>query len=371
MATITEKEFKSILNKYKFIDSWFWLRYGINPYHGCRFGCIYCDSRSGKYRLPIEFEDTIIVKKNIKEMLDRRLSKARTLLPDVVGVFGATDPYQPAEADYKNTRQCLEVLAKHRYPVHTVTKSKLILRDLDLLETIGGNNWCTVSVTITTADSDVARFLEKRAPSPQARFDVIKTIKERTKHVQAGVLLIPIVPVLCDSGAALEEMFQRAKAAGADYILFGGMTLRDTQALWFLKHINEKCPVLISEYEELYRFKYAPDSYEGAYAPRGDYALKLHKTLFALCDKYQIPYRIKRYIPDDFRRINYLTAEKLLNEAYRLQMTGKAWNGIFWAGQNIQNLKESVADVAKKNELQKILNVNAKIESFIRKSIGV
>lgn len=214
MATITEKEFKSILNKYKFIDSWFWLRYGINPYHGCRFGCIYCDSRSSKYRLPVEFEDTIIVKKNIKEMLDRRLSKARTLLPDVVGVFGATDPYQPAEADYKNTRQCLEVLAKHRYPVHTVTKSKLVLRDLDLLETVGGNNWCTVSVTITTTDPDMARFLEKRAPSPQARFDVIKTIKERTRHVQAGVLLIPVVPVLCDSGAALEEMFKRTKAAG-------------------------------------------------------------------------------------------------------------------------------------------------------------
>ena len=76
MVTYTEKEFKTIFNKRKFVDSWFWDRYGINGYNGCQHGCIYCDSRSAKYFLPTDFENDIIVKKNVKEMLDKRLSNA-------------------------------------------------------------------------------------------------------------------------------------------------------------------------------------------------------------------------------------------------------------------------------------------------------
>ncbi len=139
MVNYQEKEYKSILNKHKFIDSWFWNRYGINPYNGCQFGCVYCDSRSEKYHLPTDFENDIIIKKDVSSMLDKRLTNARALLPDVVAFSGACDPYQPAEAKFKNTRQCLEVLEKHKYPVHIITKSKLVLRDLDLLEKIGSN----------------------------------------------------------------------------------------------------------------------------------------------------------------------------------------------------------------------------------------
>ena len=86
MITYTEKEFKSILNIRKFIDHWFWDKYGINPYNGCQFGCIYCDSRSAKYHLPEDFENNIIIKKDAELILDKRLKNARTLLPDVVGI---------------------------------------------------------------------------------------------------------------------------------------------------------------------------------------------------------------------------------------------------------------------------------------------
>jgi DNA repair photolyase len=320
--------------------------------------------------MPTDFENTIIVKKNVKELLDTRLTRARKLLPDVVAISGANDAYQPAEKKYKNTRQCLEVLAKHKYPVGIGTKSKLVLRDLDLLEKIGRNNWCSVSVTITTTDPEIAKFLEPRAPTPQERFDVIRTIKEQTEHIQAGISFIPIVPYLCDSDENLEAMVKNIKGSGADFILFGsGVTMRDLQARWFLKHLKERYPELIAKYEELYGFNYNPALYEGKYTPKASYSKKINKKILDLCEKYDLPYRAKRFIPNDFRRMNYIIAEKLLNEAYRLQISGNAWSTKHWAGMNIQNLKESIISIANRNELQKIRNVNNEIEKFIKENL--
>jgi DNA repair photolyase len=367
MVRYTEREFKTILNVRKYIDSWFWDRYGVNPYQGCRFGCIYCDSRSERYRLPTDFENDIIVKVDPAGMLDRRLSRARTLLPDVVAMSGASDPYHHAEARFESTRRCLEVLEKHAYPAHIITKSRLVLRDLELLDRIGGNSWCCVSVTITTVNARVARFLEKRSPSPQVRLNVVRTIKEKAPHVRTGVLFMPVVPFLGDSDADLEAMVGQAREAGADFILFGGaMTMRDMQALWFLKHIGEAYPELLDKYEELYGFKYNPGFYGGDYTARDSYNLALSRKFLDLCEKYSMPYRIRRFIPRDYRAENYRIAEILLNEAYDLMITGGSWTRLHWAGMNIQNLRESIVEVAEREELRSIRNVDRELESRIR-----
>jgi DNA repair photolyase len=372
MVTYIAKNYKSILNVHKFIDNWFWTKYGINTYNGCQFGCIYCDSRSEKYYLPRDFHNTIMIKENVKDMLDKRLTRARKLLPDVVGMSGANDPYQPAEIKYKNTRQCLEVIEKHNYPVHICTKSTLVSRDLDLLEQIGTSTWCTVSITITTPKSRMARFLETRVPVPQKRFDVIKKIKTDTKHIQAGVLLIPVVPYLCDSDEDLEIMVKQTKEAGADYILFGGgMTMRDLQAQWYLKHLKERYPELIPHYEDLYRFHYNQDSYEGTYEPKKTYARMVDKKLAELCEKYKLRYRIKRFIPHDYRKENYAIAEKLFSIAYDNRIADKNWKNMYWTAHNIQNLRESIVSVAIRNELQTIRNVNGKIELLIKKALYI
>ena len=372
MITYTHKEFKSILIKRKFIDNWFWDRYGINGYNGCEHNCIYCDSRSDKYYLPKNFESDIIVKKNVKEMLNKRISNARTLLPDIVAMSGASDPYHSAEAKFKNTLQCLGVLEKHRYPVHIITKSALVLRDLEILERIGENSWCCVSVTITSANQDMAKFLEPKVLPPDARFDIIKTIKQKTKHIQTGIFLIPTIPYLCDSDTDLEKMVRTSTESQSDFILFGGaMTMRDSQALHFLKYLKQNYPELIGKYEELYGFNYNPGIYNGSYGAKRNYDIIISNKLFSLCKKYKLPYRIKRFIPDDFRKSNYLISEKLLNHAYYLQMTGKAWSDIYWAGMNIQNLKESVEVIAKRNELRKIRNVDSRIESYIIKELNL
>ena len=350
MPEFIEQEFKTIINKKKFIDSWFWDRYSINPYNGCFFGCVYCDSRSAKYFMPEDFENKIVVKKDVGKMLDKRLSNARTFLKDVVGMGGVTDSYQPAEKIFENTCQCLEVLVKHQYPVHLATKSILVLRDLELLDEIGKNSWCCVSFTIPATNREIAKFLDKRSPSPSRRFEALEQVKQNSRYIQAGVLLIPLVPYLGDSNEDLERLVQSTKDSGADYLLFGGgMTLQDRQAQWFLKHLSGSFPELIPKYEQLYGFSYNPEQYNGNYTPQLDYLLPKHRKLFELCEKYQLPFRIKRFVPNDYRKTNYLVAEKLLNEAYERQMLGKYWNNLFWAGQNIQNLTESVEIISQRN----------------------
>ncbi len=370
MIKYTEREFKSILNVRKSINDWFWDKYGINPYNGCQFGCVYCDSRSEKYNLPTDFENDIVVKKNAGELLEKRLSRARTLLPDVIGIGGTTDPYQRAELRYRNTRRILEVIKKYRYPVHVATKSPIVLRDLDILEEIGKNSWCTVSVTVTTIDPKVARFLERRVGLPEKRFEVIRKIKSKTKNIQVGILFMPIVPFLGDSGENIEAVVKMAGENGADYVLFGGgMTMRDMQALWFLRHLRDEYPELISKYEKLYGFIYDEEKYSGKYEPPTSYYLKPTKFFIEFSEKYGIVRRIKRFIPDDFRKYNYIVSEKLFSIAYERRIRGRFWEVFFWAAHGIQALKESIVNVASRKELTDISGVGPKIAAYIEKEL--
>jgi len=366
MVSYIRKTYKSVLIKRKYIDSWFWDRYGINCYNGCQFACIYCDSRSLHYHMPSDFENEIYVKENIAGILDKRISNARTLMPDIVGLSGVSDPYQPAEKKYKNTHNCLEILHNHKYPVHIITKSPLVLDDLDILNAIGQQSACIVSITVTTSDNKKAGFLEKNVPTPEKRFNIINQIKKRTEHIHTGVLYIPVVPFVTDTNEEMEAMVKETKISGADYMLFGGgMTMRDQMALWFLDHIKKVFPELIPEYEQLYSFKYDEKNYTGAYTPRKSYALEKNRFIKSMCEKYDLPYRIKRFIPEDFRKWNYLISEKLLNRAYDLQIEGKASSQIYWAGMNIQNLKESIVEITERNNLKSIRNVDEKIASYI------
>jgi DNA repair photolyase len=372
MIKYVPKDFKTILNKYKFIDNWFWCRYSINPYNGCEFACTYCDSRSHKYHLQPEFDQLIYVKNNAGDMLDGRLRRAKTLLPDVVAIGGTCDAYQPAEASYKNTQQCLEVLLKYHYPVILSTKSNLILRDLDMLSRIAKDSWCTIGVTITTLKRKLAKFLEPRAPSPEERLDVVRKIKEKCPEIQAGVNFIPIVPFLCDDEENMEEVVSGAKDAGADFIIFGGgMTLRDNQASWFLERLSREFPQLLERYEELYQGKYTlSEGYQGRYEPEKGYLRQIHRKMLELCEKYELAFRLKRYIPGGFRKQNYLVAQKLLDESYLSQMLGKPWTRTFWAGQNINNLGESIEDIARRNELRSIRNIDSSMEDYVLTLLG-
>ena len=115
------------------------------------------------------------------------------------------------------------------------------------------------------------------------------------------------------------------------------------------------------KYESLYRFTYNPQQYTGLNSPPIDYLEPRHQKLFELCAKYRLAFRIKRFIPDDFRKTNYTIAEAFLNEAYGLQMSGKQAKALYWAGQNIQQLKESIIEIARRGDLAGIKGIDQEI----------
>ena len=359
-----EREYKTILNKLKFIDGWFWCRYTLNPYNGCRFGCVYCDARSEKYHQPEDFENSIIIKKDPGAMLHERLGRSRTPRPDVIALGGATACYQGAEKKYRNTRGCLQAILKHGYAAHILTKSHLALEDLELLREIDARSWSAVSFTITTVNTATSRLLDKRAPDPGKRLRALEEF--RRAGVRAGALLIPLVPGLCDSEKDLRALFGAVRDAGADYILFGGgMTLRDRQGFWFLEHLQAARPELMPLYEDLYGFSFqacrTAGTYTGRFTPRDEYFREKNALLPALAREYKLPTRIKRFIPDDFRRLNYIIAERLLNEAYVEQTRGRFRRDLHWAGHNIQNLRESIAELKRTGRLASIGNLNGEL----------
>ncbi|MBU7004182.1 MAG: radical SAM protein [Theionarchaea archaeon] len=364
MVSYERRGFKTILNKFKYIDGWFWCRYSVNPYSGCEFACTYCDSRSHKYHLHSEFDQIVYAKTDVGFMLDGRLRRARTLLPDVVAIGGSGDAYQPAEERFHNTHKCLEVLLRHHYPVFISTKSDLVRRDADLLGSIARDSWCTVATTITTFDQGVTGLMEPLAPPPEKRLKAIEEIKYKRPGIQAGVNLIPVIPFLTDGEDDLAEVVSRTKGAGADFVLFGsGMTMRDDQARWFLTRLKEIRPELLPGYLDLYGATFDPvGGYQGNFGPSSSYLKRIDNLLIRLCEENQLPYRVKRFIPNDFRRTNYLVSEVLLNQAYRSRIEGRPWKNIHWAGMNIGILKESLENVAEKGELGKIRNVTPELE---------
>lgn len=358
MVKYIEKEFKTIINKLKYIDSWFWCRYTINPYNGCEHACIYCDARSEKYYMHPDLDNEIYVKKNVKEKLDKRLKNARTLLPDVVGIGGVCDAYQQAEVKYRNTRQILEVLLKHKYPIFLSTKSDLVLRDLDILSKIAADTYCTITFTITTFDNEIVKFLEPIASPPLKRIKALEKIKKQFPKIQTGVNLMPIVPYFEDFDENLEEVVLQTKEANCDFILFSpGMTMRNSQAQFFINKLkNSKYKDIVFDFLNLYKGNMYVD---------GIYLKKIHEILIALCKKYKLPCRAKRFIPNDYRKHNYFIAKKLLDQAYYNSLSGKTWKNMHWAGLNLQNLQESILDVYSRGELSTLKNFNEKIINFV------
>ncbi len=186
----------------------------INPYRGCEHGCIYCFARPTHAYINLssglDFETKLFYKKNAAEVLERELSR-RSYRPAVINLGASTDPYQPIERVHGITRAILEVLWRFRHPVTIVTKSRLVLRDLDLLADMAGEGLCRVMVSVTTLDSELKRSLEPRAPAPAARLQAIAGLAEA--KVPVGVLAAPMIPALNDH--ELERILEAAAAAGA------------------------------------------------------------------------------------------------------------------------------------------------------------
>ncbi len=356
---IVYKEFKTALNKLKYPDSWFWARYTTNPYSGCAHACIYCDARSQRYYLDQDFENEVIVKTHFAKKLDDTIKRSRTMLPDVVGPGGVNDAYQPIEKEIGNTRKLLEVLLRHEYPVNIATKSSLITRDIDILDKIGKDTWCTIGFSITSTNEDLVSFLEPYSSPALERLKALKYIKQNATNIQVGTYFMPIIPYLEDDDDNLESVIRESKNAGADFVLFSpGLTLRDSQAFFFINKLKEsKYKGIVQPLLELFKGK----SY-----PPADYARKMHSKLYKLCSDYEIPIRIQRWIPKDSRKWNYKVSELLLNKEYiDSVINGKSNNTLKWAGLKLNNLKVSILDVYKRNGLKSLENFSSEVVKLV------
>ncbi|HEY9045103.1 MAG TPA: radical SAM protein [Ohtaekwangia sp.] len=268
---IREITVKSVLNKKKKRDSWFLDDYTLNPYEGCSFNCQYCYVRGSKYGE--NMEESLAVKINAQEVLDRQLAfRVKKDQRGIIALASATDPYIRIEEKLRMTEGFLKLILKHRFPVLIITKSDLVVRDLALLKEIDqaaihapdiGNTLtrgAIVSFSFSTLDESIAATLEPGAPSPQKRLEAMQQCREA--GLMTGVNCIPTLPFLSDSDEHLERMIIAAKAHGAEYILFGGLTLfgnepSDSKTLYY-KFLQRYSPAYIPEYKDLYGSFYSP-----------------------------------------------------------------------------------------------------------------
>jgi DNA repair photolyase len=186
----------------------------INPYRGCEHGCIYCFARPTHAYMGLsaglDFEAKLFAKPDAAKLLERELAKPG-YKPRVIAIGTNTDPYQPIEKEWRIMRQILEVLNKANHPVAIVTKSALVIRDIDILKEMAAKNLVRVGLSVTTLDRKLARTMEPRAATPQRRLEAIRALSEA--GIQTAIMVAPIIPALNDH--EIERILDAGKAAGA------------------------------------------------------------------------------------------------------------------------------------------------------------
>jgi DNA repair photolyase len=287
---------KSILNKHKKRDDWFLDDYSVNPYEGCSFNCIYCYIRGSKYGE--NMARTLSAKMNSPELLEKQLSRrAKKGEYGIIALSSSTEPYMPIEEKLKLTRKLLEIILRYKFPVHILTKSKLVLRDLDLLKEIDKaailsddlkpklKRGVIISLSISTLDEKLAKTLEPGAPAPKERLETMQKCKKEGFSV--GVDYIPVLPFLSDAEEQLDGMIKTAKEYEADFVLVGALTLfgnkpADCKTLYY-KFLEKHYPELIPKYKSLFRIFSQPSK---------AYQKELKERTKRLCEKYGIKNRI-------------------------------------------------------------------------------
>jgi len=305
---------KSILNKHKRPDHWFWTRYSVYPYIGCQHGCEFCYCRERKYA-PYEdindFPYVIKVKENAPELLRRALSKNPR---DAIAV----GDYQPLERKYRISRQLLEVCLELDFPVFMLERSPLVLRDLDLIQDIARKSYATVAFSVIhTAQSPNAAQLdrmERLAPRPAERFAAMQALSKA--GIRTGICLMPILPGLGDSRENLELVIQRTADSGGQFVLAAPLTLSDQQRTYFMGYLQNNLPELLPLYQRLYP--------ANSYGPAGDHWLKIGRMVRELCVKAGISDRMPRpVLPGEKRALNKQAAELLADRTYTMELEGE------------------------------------------------
>lgn len=249
---------------------------GMNIYRGCQHGCIYCDARSSCYQMNHLFED-IEVKENAIDLLETALkSKRRTCM---IGTGAMTDPYMPLEQKLCMTRRSLEMIEKYGFGATVLTKSDLILRDLDLFQQIHGKAKAVVQMSLTCMDEALSRLIEPNVCPTVRRIEVLREFQKA--GVPRVVWLCPILPFLTDTEENIRGILDACRDTGVKGIIwFGpGVTLREGDREYFYANLDRKFPGLKAEYIRRYGNAYEVNSPNGA---------NLNRLFHERCEQYGI-----------------------------------------------------------------------------------
>jgi DNA repair photolyase len=254
-------------------------RWTLNPYRGCQHACTYCFARGTHQHLGYDagrdFESRIIVKVNAAEMLRQDLGRPGWQR-ELIAIGTACDPYQAAELKYSLTHRILRVLRDFANPTSIVTKSPLVVRDADVLESLAREAELSVSFSIATLDEEIWKRIEPGTAKPQKRLDAMRLLSER--GIRCGVLLAPVLPGLTDAPEDLERVVEAAREHGASFVHDNVLYLKPGTKEWFMPFLREAYPHLSERYAKYYRGAYAPNTY----------TQDVHRTIGNLRRKYDL-----------------------------------------------------------------------------------
>ena len=276
----------------------------INPYRGCEHGCVYCFARPTHAYLGLspglDFESKLLVKPEAAELLEKELASPN-YSPKVIAIGTNTDPYQPIERKYQVMRRILEVLDRAGHPVGIVTKSALVLRDLDILARMAERNLAKVALSVTTLDADLARRMEPRAATPMRRLETLRRLSQA--GVPTTVMVAPIIPALNDS--EIERILDAAQAAGAreaGYVLLRlPLEVRDLFREWLMANYPDR----FRHVSKLIRDMSGGKDYDSTWGKRmkgtGPYAWMLGRRFEIACEKLGLNISKRKLTTEHFR----------------------------------------------------------------------
>jgi DNA repair photolyase len=261
----------------------------INPYRGCEHGCVYCFARPSHAWLGLspglDFETRLFAKPNAAALLQKELARPR-YQPKVIAFGTNTDPYQPVEREHRITRDLLEVLWTARHPLTIVTKSALVVRDLDILAPMAEAKLARVMISVTTLDRDLARRMEPRASAPARRLEALGTLNRA--GVPAGVLAAPMIPALNDS--ELEAILKAAAAAGAKtagYLLLRlPLEIKELFEEWLEVHVPDRKAHVLNLIRQTRGGKLYDPAWHRRMTGTGPYAETLAQRFEIACRKH-------------------------------------------------------------------------------------
>jgi DNA repair photolyase len=260
----------------------------INPYRGCEHGCVYCYARPTHAYLGLspglDFESKLFVKPEAPELLEKELS-AKNYQPRTIAIGTNTDPYQPIERRYQVMRRILEVLERAGHPVGIVTKSALVLRDLDILARMAKRRLAKVALSVTTLDAKLARTMEPRAASPARRLETLRQLS--AAGVPTTVMFAPVIPAVNDS--EMERILDAAAAAGvegAGYVILRlPLEVRDLFREWLTANYPDRTEHVFNLIREMRGGKDYDSTWGKRQKGSGPYAWMLGRRFEIACEK--------------------------------------------------------------------------------------